>query len=174
MYCSIVSESVFTKTLFLDLSLNHSESLQWIQSLYEIVFTFLQFHIFSRPVWSFQKLNVINLKWFMNMYFSRTKCTELRATIFCYKSVISMTWEIFWSVLHISRTKMDGFENLSHNSHTHDPQQLRGCSWGDYAFQEADQELKLKIGTLSVWEIWVLEVLTTHSSDTGPPQLITT
>jgi hypothetical protein len=116
-------------------------------------------------VWSFQKLNVTwNDSWICT--FAAHVCAELGTSIFCYKSVISMIWEFFWSVLHVCRTKIEGFENLSHNSHTHDPRQLPGCSWGDYAIQVADQWLKLKLETLSVWEIWVLEVLTFHSSDT--------
>ena len=41
--------------------------------------------------------------------------------------------------------KVDNFEIQSHNSHTHDPPQLRGCSWGDYATQGADQGLKWEI-----------------------------
>ena len=85
---------------------------------------------------------------------------------FSFKSVISMIWEIFWCILVVCRTKIGDFENSSHNSHTRDPRQPRGCSWGDYATQGADQGLKLKLGTLSNWGIWVLEVLTSHSTDT--------
>ena len=85
---------------------------------------------------------------------------------FFFKSVISMIWEFFLCILLVCRTKIGDFENLSHNSHTRDPRQPRGCSSRDYATQVADQELKLKLGTLSIWEIWVLEVLTSHSSDT--------
>ena len=85
---------------------------------------------------------------------------------FSFKSVISEIWQIFWCILLVCRTKIGDFENLSHNSHTRDPRQPRGCSWGDYATQGADQGLKLKLGTLSNWGIWVLEVLTSHSSDT--------
>ena len=85
---------------------------------------------------------------------------------FSFKSVISEIWQIFWCILLVCRTKIGDFENLSRNSHTRDPRQPRGCSWGDYATQGADQGLKLKLGTLSNWGIWVLEVLTSHSSDT--------
>ena len=37
--------------------------------------------------------------------------------------------------------------------------QPRGCFWRGYATQEADQELKWKLMTLSVWKIWVLAFL---------------
>ena len=47
-----------------------------------------------------------------------------------------------------------------------------GCSWRGYATQEADQELKWKLRTISVWENWVLEFLGSHSWDTrgGSPR----
>ena len=85
---------------------------------------------------------------------------------FSFKSVISMIWEIFWCILLVCRTKIGDFEKSSHNSPTRDPWQPWGCSWGHYATQGADQGLKLKLGTLSNWGIWVLEDLTFHSSDT--------
>ena len=44
--------------------------------------------------------------------------------------------------------------------------QPRGCFWRGYATQEADQELKWKLMTLSVWKIWVLEFLGPQSWDT--------
>ena len=93
---------------------------------------------------------------------------------FSFKSVISKIWVIFWCILLVYRTKIGDFEKLSHNSHIRDPRQPQGRSWEDYATQGADQGLKLKLGTLFIWKIWVLEVLTSHSSDTrgvprGPP-----
>ena len=72
----------------------------------------------------------------------------------------------FWCILLVCRTKIGNFEKLSHNSHIRDLRQPQGCSWEDYATQGADQGLKLKLGTLYNWGIWVLEVLTSHSSDT--------
>ena len=111
----------------------------------------------------------INVKFFFafkndDFLHKRSKIIFLaKRLFFCFKSVI---WEIVWYILHVCGTKIEDFENSSHNSHTQDPRQPWGCSWGDYATQGADQGLKLKLGTLSNWGIWVLEVLTSHSSDT--------
>ena len=68
--------------------------------------------------------------------------------IFCFKNVISMLWEFFRGALYVCRSKI-------------------GCSWRGYTTQEADQELKWKLMTLSVWEIWVLEFLGPQSWDTS-------
>ena len=58
----------------------------------------------------------------------------------------------FFDVYYMSvGQKLTVFENSAHNSHTHDPRQPRGCSWGGYATQGDDQGLKLKVGILSVW-----------------------
>ena len=76
---------------------------------------------------------------------------------FSFKSVISMIWVIFWCILLVCRTKIGDFEKSSHNSHIRDPRQPRGRSWGDYATQGADQELKWKLRTISVWKNWVVK-----------------
>ena len=85
--------------------------------------------------------------------------------IFCFNYVISMLWEIFWGALHVCRSKIGDVENAFHIRHIFESPQPRGCSWRGYATQEADQELKWKLRTISVWESWVLEFLGSHSWD---------
>ena len=77
-----------------------------------------------------------------------------------------MLWEIFWGALHVCRSKIDDVENSFHTRHIFESQPPRGCSWRGYATQEADQELKWKLRTISVWENWVLEFLGSNSWDT--------
>ena len=86
--------------------------------------------------------------------------------IFCFNYVISMLWEIFWGALHVCRSKIGDVENSFHIHHIFESSQPRGCSWRGYASQEADQELKWKLRTISVWEIQVLEFLGPQSWDT--------
>ena len=86
-------------------------------------------------------------------------------SIFCFKYVISILWEIFWGALHVCRSKIGDVEISFHIRHIVESQRPRGCSWRDYATQEADQELKWKLRTISVWENWVLEFLGSHSWD---------
>ena len=86
--------------------------------------------------------------------------------IFCFKYVISKLWEIFWGALHICTSKIGDVENSFHILHIFESPQPRGCSWRGYATQGADQELKWKLRTLSVWKIWVLEFLGPQSWDT--------
>ena len=69
--------------------------------------------------------------------------------IFCFKYVISMLWEIFWGALHVCRSKIGDVENSFHILHIFESPQPRGCSWRGYATQEADQELKWKLRTLT-------------------------
>ena len=76
-----------------------------------------------------------------------------------FKYVISMLWEIFWGALHVCRSKIGDVENSFHICHIFESPQPRGCSWRGYATQEADQELKWKLRTWSVWKVWVLEFL---------------
>ena len=90
-------------------------------------------------------------------------CFLTNIGIFCFNYVISMLWEIFWGALHVCRSKIDDVENSFHTRHIFESQQPRGCSWRGYATQEADQELKWKLRTISVWENWVLEFLGSHS-----------
>ena len=73
--------------------------------------------------------------------------------------VISMLWDV-------CRSKIGDVENSFLIHHIFESLQPRGCSWRGYATQEADQELKWKLRTLSVWEIWVLEFLEPQSWDT--------
>ena len=87
--------------------------------------------------------------------------------IFCFNYVISMLWEFFWGALHVCRSKIGDVENSFHIRHIFESPQPRGCSWRGYATQEADQELKWKLRTISVWEIWVLEFLGPQSWDTS-------
>ncbi len=69
--------------------------------------------------------------------------------IFCFKYVISMLLEIFWCALHVCRSKIGDVENSFHIRHIFESPQPRGCSWRGYATQEADQELKWKLRTLT-------------------------
>ena len=92
-------------------------------------------------------------------------CFLTNIGIFWFNYVISMLWEIFWGALHVCRSKIDDVENSFHTRHIFESQQPRGCSWRGYATQEADQELKWKLRTISVWENWVLEFLGSHSWD---------
>ena len=78
-------------------------------------------------------------------------CFLTNIGIFCFNYVISMLWEIFWGALHVCRSKIGDVENSFQIRHIFESPQPRGCSWGDYATQGADQGLKLKLGTLSVW-----------------------
>ena len=71
--------------------------------------------------------------------------------IFCFKYIITMLWEIFWGALHVCRSKIDDVENLFHIRHIFEFPRPRGCSWRDYATQEAKQGLKWKLRTISVW-----------------------
>ena len=87
--------------------------------------------------------------------------------IFCFNYVISMLWEIFWGALHVCRSKIDDVENSFYIRHIFESPQPRGCSWRGYATQEADQELKWKLRTISVWKNWVLEFLGSNSWDTS-------
>ena len=75
--------------------------------------------------------------------------------ILCFKYVISMLWEFV----------LDN-ENSFHIFHIFESLQPPWCSWGGYKTQEADQELKWKLRTISVWENWVLEFLGSQSWDT--------
>ena len=77
-----------------------------------------------------------------------------------------MLWEIFWGALHICRSKISDVENSFCIRHVFESPQPQGCSWRGYATQEADQELKWKIRTLSIWKIWVLEFLVPKTWDT--------
>ena len=97
-------------------------------------------------------------------------CFLTNIGIYWFNYVISMLWEIFWGALHVCRSKIDDVENLFPTRHIFESQEPRGCSWRGYATQEADQELKWKLRTISVWEIWVFEFLGSHSWDTrgGP------
>ena len=87
--------------------------------------------------------------------------------IFYFNYVISMVWEIFWGALHVCRSKIGDVENLFNIRHIFESRQPRGCSWRGYATQEADQELKWKLRTISVWENWVLEFLGSHRYQGG-------
>ena len=98
-------------------------------------------------------------KWSKNIVF-KSICT------FCFNYVISMLWGIFWGAVHVCRSKIDDVENSFHIRHIFESPQPRGCSWRGYATQEADQELKWKLRTISVWENWVLEFLGSQSWDT--------
>ena len=78
-------------------------------------------------------------------------------SIFCFKYVISILWEIFWGALHVCRSKIGDVEISFHIRHIVESQRPRGCSWRDYATQEADQELwpdpppwYLSCGTLKI------------------------
>ena len=82
-------------------------------------------------------------------------------------ALISMLWEILWGALHVCRSKMSDVENLFHIRHIFESPQPWGCSWRGYATQEADQELKWKLRTNSVWENSVLEFLGSHSWNTS-------
>ena len=93
-------------------------------------------------------------------------CFFTNIGIFCFNYVISMLWEIFWGALHVCRSKIGEVENSFHTRHFFESPRPRGCSWRDYASQDADQELKWKLRTISVWENWVLEFLGCHSWDT--------
>ena len=75
-------------------------------------------------------------------------------------------WNKFWGAFHICRSKIGDIENLFHICHIFESPQPGGCSWRGYATQETDQELKWKLRTLSVWEIWVLDFLRPQSLDT--------
>ena len=86
--------------------------------------------------------------------------------IYCFKYVISMLWEFFWGALHVCRSKIVDVENSFQIRHIFESWQPRGWSWRGYATQEADQELKWKLRTISVLENWVLEFLGSHSWDT--------
>ena len=129
-------------------------------------------------IWlSFQKgcTKQLQISWFLQIFhdfcffLKKNKCwnfcflqkwwflTKMVQNNFSFKSVIIMTWKIFWCISLVCRTKIGDFENLSHNSQTRDPRQPWGCSLGDYATQQADQELKWKLMTLFVWNFWVLE-----------------
>ena len=77
-----------------------------------------------------------------------------------------MLWEIFWGALHVCRSKIEDVEISFYIRHIFESPRPRGCSWRGYATQEADQELKWKLRTISVWENWVLEFLGSHSWDT--------
>ena len=71
---------------------------------------------------------------------------------FLFKYVISMLWEIVWGPLHICRSKIGDVKNVFHIHQIFESLQPRGRSWRGYATQEADQELKWMLRTLSVWE----------------------
>ena len=85
---------------------------------------------------------------------------------FCFIYVISMLCEFFWVALHICKSKIGDVENSFHILHIFESSQPQGCSWRGYATQEADQELKWKLRTISVWENWIWEFLGSHSQDT--------
>ena len=93
-------------------------------------------------------------------------CFHKNICIFCFNYVISMLWEIFWGALHVYRSKIGDVQNSCHTRDIFESLRPRGCSWRGYATQEADQELKWKLRTISVWENWVLEFLGCHSWDT--------
>ena len=93
-------------------------------------------------------------------------CFLTNIGIFCFNYVISMLWEIFWGALHVCRSKIGDVENSFQIRHIFESPQPRGCFWRGYATQEADQELKWKFMTFSVWKIWVLEFLGPQSWDT--------
>ena len=73
--------------------------------------------------------------------------------IFCFKYIISMLWEIFWGALHVCRSKIGDVENSFQIRQIFESPWSRSCPWGGYATQEADQELKWKLRTISV-EFW--------------------
>ena len=84
----------------------------------------------------------------------------------CLTFISTQIWAIF-EVHYISvGQKFGDVENSFHILYIFEPLQPRGCSWRGYATQEADQELKWKLRTISVWENWVLEFLGSHSWDT--------
>ena len=93
-------------------------------------------------------------------------CFHKNICIFCFNYVISMLWGIFWGALHICRSKIGDVQNSCHTRDIFESLRPRGCSWRGYATQEADQELKWKLRTISVWENWVLEFLGSQSWDT--------
>ena len=93
-------------------------------------------------------------------------CFFTNIGIFCSNFVISMLWEVFWGALHVCRSKIGDVENSFHICQIFEFPRPRGCSWRGYATQEADQELKWKLRTISVWENWVLEFLGSQSWDT--------
>ena len=82
-----------------------------------------------------------------------------------------MLWEIFWGALHVCRSKIGDVENSFQIRHIFESLWPRGCSLRDYATQEANQELKWKLRTISVWQNRVLESLVSHSWDTWPTLL---
>ena len=86
--------------------------------------------------------------------------------IFCFNYVISMLWDFFWGALHVCRSKIGDVENSFWIRHIFEFPRPQGCSWRDYATQEADQELKWKLRTIFVWENWVLVFLGSQSWDT--------
>ena len=107
---------------------------------------FLDFYkFFMIFAFSLKKINVETFVSFKNDDFLQkwSKINFLpKKKHFSFKFVIIMIWEIFWCISLVCRTKNGDFENSSHNSQTRDPRQPRGCSLGDYATQQADQELK--------------------------------
>ena len=58
----------------------------------------------------------------------------------------------FWGALSICRSKIGYVKNSFHILHIFESPQPRDCPWRGFATQEADQELKWKLRTLSVWE----------------------
>ena len=93
---------------------------------------------------SFQKLNVTWIDLWICILAANV-CAELRSTIFCYKSVISMIWEVFFEVYYMSIGQKLPVLKICLTIVT---------------------LIILKLETFSVWKIWVLEVLTSHCSDT--------
>ena len=149
------------------------------------------------PIWSLLSSGKVIFHFFCNFFkknavkiFFRPKkerffdengqkhCLLTNTCIFCFNYVISMLWEIFWGALHVCRSKIGDVQNSCHTRDIFESLRPRGCSWRGYATQEADQELKWKLRTISVWENWVLEFLGSHSWDikggsarTPPPHM---
>ena len=105
-------------------------------------------------------------EWFFDKN-GQKHCFLTNIGIFSFNYVISMLWEIFWGALHICRSKLAMLKIHSSCVTFLSLRNLKAApEEASYATQEADQELKWNLRTLSVWKIWVLEFLGPQSWDT--------
>ena len=81
-------------------------------------------------------------------------------------SLISLIWDFLKFHYMSVGQNLSMLKILFHISQILESLQPWGCFWRDYATQEADQELKWKLRTISVWKNWVLEFLGSHIWDT--------
>ena len=135
-------------------NVNIQNSLLWHQPIpFFLLFPELHLH-FHHVKWFFNFFFIIFTEKLPPFFFTIKKddfLTKMVKTIFyphiyigifSFNYEISRLWEIFWSSIHVCRSKIGNAENLSLIFHIFEYSKPWGCYWRGYATQEADQELK--------------------------------